>query len=161
MKRPNGAVIYKNIPMREKTNYAFVREGNEIADFAPVYTLDQFIITRKGDMLVQGILTVLDKYPDHHNFSPVNANNLNQENLHEVPPGCFEYFDPKPKQDMIKALAENNINILEHDIVHHARFYYPIALYYASVGELGGLLVSGEHDEVSWSLHFIDSSEQI
>jgi hypothetical protein len=151
----------KSMLMLEKTNYTFIREDDEVTDSMPVYVFDQFIITRKGDSLVQAVLTVFDKYLDFHNFSPFNTCNLNQENLHEIPRGCFEYFDPKPKQDMIKALVENNINILEHDIVHHTRFHYPTMLYYASVGELQHLLVSGEHDEVSWSLHIIDSSENI
>ena len=126
------------------------QQNNEEVHELIVSTFCQYLIIRNGGDRVQGILTVFDEDPSAYDYQqPAAPDNCHENHgmllLNSVPSDA--------KQDILDAMSEKGISILDSEIVPHTTLFLPCWSLYEHHGNLKEALDHKGINSCHWSLH--------
>ena len=125
----------------------FKCEGN-LESEAFVYTFSQYLILENGKNVVQGILTTYESlicelnYKGHINFHGYGSDDMVR----------LKSIEPEAKKEILDAMRDAGINLLDSNIFYHSNFYIPSWYLYTNHGDLEEVMTSDLESEFHWSL---------
>ena len=117
-----------------------------------VYTFTQYLILKNGTNVVQGILTTYEQLICGFDYQGlISFHGRDSDDM------ChFASVEAEAKSEILDAMRDAGINLLDSKIFYHSNFHIPSWHLYETHGDLEEVMSNELESEFHWSLHVFD-----